>query len=133
MNEAKNNRIKNLLIFIFFLFAAQGCQEFIHDSFDTFKGNIVNKAGDPVPNLRLNFYSGSSLVYSFTTGNQGEFKIVLPSKNLDNIYRITVREPFLFEINQFDQVYMDNSLGLDSSLRDPKGVIDLGNVILVEQ
>lgn len=121
-----------LLILILILFVAQGCQEFIHDSFDTFQGKIVNKTGNPISNLRLNFYSGSSLVYSFTTGNQGEFRFVLPSRNLNVSYRMTVLEPFLFEINQFDQVYMDNSLRLDSSLRDPKGVIDLGNVILVQ-
>lgn len=112
---------------------AQGCQEFIHDSFDTFQGKMVTKTGDPIANLRLNLYSGSSLVYSFTTGNQGEFRVVLPSKNLNTSYNITVQEPFFFEINQFDQDYIDDSLWLDPSLRDPKGVIDLGTVILVER
>lgn len=133
MNEARNNQIKNLLIFIFFLFVAQGCQEYIHDSFDTFQGKTLTKTGDPLANLRLNLYSGSSLVYSFTTGNQGEFRVVLPSKNLDTSYRMTVREPFFFEINQFDQIFTDNSLMLDPSLRTAKGVIDLGELILVEK
>jgi hypothetical protein len=133
MNEARNNRIKNLLIFIFFLFVAQGCQEYIHDSFDTFQGKTLTKTGDPLANLRLNLYSGSSLVYSFTTGNQGEFRVVLPSKNLDTSYRMTVREPFFFEINQFDQIFTDNSLMLDPSLRTANGVIDLGELILVEK
>lgn len=133
MNEARNNRIKNLLIFIFFLFVAQGCQEYIHDSFDTFQGKTLTKTGDPLANLRLNLYSGSSLVYSFTTGKQGEFRVVLPSKNLDTSYRMTVREPFFFEINQFDQIFTDNSLMLDPSLRTAKGVIDLGELILVEK
>ncbi|MDO8967194.1 hypothetical protein [Algoriphagus sp.] len=133
MNEARNNRIKNLLIFIFFLFVAQGCQEFIHDSFDTFQGKTLTKTGDPIANLRLNLYSGSSLVYSFTTGSQGEFRVVLPSKNINTSYSMTVREPFFFEINRFDQIFTDNSLMLDPSLRTAKGVIDLGELILVEK
>ncbi|MDP2040968.1 MAG: hypothetical protein Q8S14_05285 [Algoriphagus sp.] len=133
MNEARNNRIKNLLIFIFFLFVAQGCQEFIHDSFDTFQGKTLTKTGDPIANLRLNLYSGSSLVYSFTTGSQGEFRVVLPSKNINTSYSMTVREPFFFEINRFDQIFTDNSLMLDPSLRTANGVIDLGELILVEK
>ncbi|MBA4301502.1 hypothetical protein SAMN03080617_03388 [Algoriphagus alkaliphilus] len=132
MNEATNNRIKNLLIFISFLFVAQGCQEYIHDSFDTFQGRIVNESGDTITNLRLNFYSGSSLVYSVTTGNQGEFKVVLPSKNLNYSYRLTAPSPFLFEINQNDFTYTDRDLRLDPSSRDANGVIDLGTVILVQ-
>jgi hypothetical protein len=132
MNKTTNNRIKNLLIFIFFLFLAQGCQEFIHDSFDTFQGKTLTKTGDPIANLRLNLYSGSSLVYSFTTGSQGEFRVVLPSKNINTSYRMTVKEPFSFEINRFDQIFMDNSLMLDPSLRTANGVIDLGTVILVQ-
>jgi hypothetical protein len=132
MNKTTNNRIKNLLIFIFFLFLAQGCQEFIHDSFDTFQGKTLTKTGDPIANLRLNLYSGSSLVYSFTTGSQGEFRVVLPSKNINTSYRMTVKEPFFFEINRFDQIFMDNSLMLDPSLRTANGVIDLGTVILVQ-
>lgn len=126
-------QLKILWVFIFLLTITQGCQEYIHDSFDTFRGVIVAKNGDPIPNLRLRFYSESALVSTFTTGNQGEFKIVLPSKNLDNFYRMTFPESFLVEINQFDQVFVNNSLRLDSSLRDQDGVIDLGKVILVQQ
>lgn len=132
MNEARNNRIKNLLIFIFFLFVAQGCQEYIHDSFDTFQGVIVNEDGDPVSKLRLNFYSSSSLIYSVTTTNDGRFKVVLPSKNLDNFYSLTAPSPFLFEINQNEFTYTDRELRLDPSSRDENGVIDLGIVILVQ-
>lgn len=130
MISSKISQIKIILIFI--LFVVQGCQEYIHDSFDTFQGKMVTKTGDPIANLRLNLYSGSSLVYSFTTGNQGEFRVVLPSKNFDTSYKMTVREPFFFEINQFDQIFTDNSLMLDPYLRTAKGVIDLGNVILVQ-
>lgn len=132
MTYAKIFQIKNILIFIFFLFVAQGCQEFIHDSFDTFQGKTLTKTGDPIANLRLNLYSGSSLVYSFTTGNQGEFRVVLPSKNLDYSYRLTAPSPFLFEINQNDFTYTDRDLRLDPSSRDANGVIDLGTVILVQ-
>ena len=133
MTKAEIFHSKRVLIFIFLLFVAQGCQEFIHDSFDTFQGKTLTKTGDPIANLRLNLYSGSSLVYSFTTGSQGEFRVVLPSKNLDTSYRMSVREPFFFEINQFDQIFTDNSLMLDPSLRTANGVIDLGNVILVQR
>lgn len=131
--QKKTLLLKKPLIFIFLLFIAQGCQDFIHDSFDTFQGKMVTKTGDPIANLRLNLYSGSSLVYSFTTGNQGEFRVVLPSKNLNTSYNMTVREPFFFEINRFDQIFTDNSLMLDPSLRTANGVIDLGNVILVQK
>lgn len=133
MTKANIFHSKRVLIFIFLLFVAQGCQEFIHDSFDTFQGKTLTKTGDPIANLRLNLYSGSSLVYSFTTGSQGEFRVVLPSKNLDTSYRMAVREPFFFEINQFDQIFTDNSLMLDPSLRTANGVIDLGNLILVQK
>lgn len=133
MTSVKISQTKNLLIFIFFMFLAQGCQEFIHDSFDTFQGNMVTKTGEPISNLRLKFYSESSLVYSFTTGDQGEFKVVLPSKNLDDFYRLEVPGSFRFEINQFNLVYTDKSLRLDPSISDANGVIDLGNVILVQQ
>lgn len=131
--QKKVLQLKKLLIFIFLLFLSQGCQEFIHDSFDTFQGVIVNKSGDPIPNLRLRFYFESSLIYSFITGNQGEFKVVLPSKNFDNFYNLEVPEPFLFELNQFDMIYRDKSFSLNPSARDANGVIDLGEVILVER
>ncbi|MFN3997214.1 hypothetical protein [Algoriphagus sp.] len=130
--QKKTLQFKKSLTYIFIFFLFQGCQEFIHDSFDTFQGKMVTKTGDPIANLRLNLYSGSSLVYSFTTGNQGEFRVVLPSKNLNTSYNLTVREPFFFEINRFDQIFTDNSLMLDPSLRTANGVIDLGNVIIVE-
>jgi hypothetical protein len=132
MNLIKDYQTKNLLIFIFLLFFAQGCQEFIHDSFDTFQGVIVDKEGDPVPNLRLNFYSNSSLIYSMTTDNLGAFKVVLPSKNLGAFYRVTPPSPFLFEVNQNEFIFTDRDLRLDPSLRDANGVIDLGKVILVQ-
>lgn len=132
MNK-KVRQFKKLLIFNFLLVFFLGCQEFIHDSFDTFQGVIVNKAGDPIPNLRLRFYFESSQVYSFLTGSQGEFRVVLPSKNFDSFYNLEVPQPFLFELNQFDMVFLDRSLTLDPSARDVNGVIDLGNITLVEQ
>ncbi|WP_332910944.1 hypothetical protein [Algoriphagus boritolerans] len=91
----------------------------------------MDKEGDPVSNLRLNFYSNSSLIYSITTDNLGAFKVVVPSKNLDDSYRLTAPSPFLFEVNQNEFIYTDRDLMLDPSLRDANGVIDLGTVILV--
>lgn len=130
--QKKILQFKKLLIFIFLLVFSQGCQEFIHDSFDTYQGVILNKAGDPIPNLRLKFFFESSLIYSFTTNTQGAFKVVLPTRNPENFYTLRVPEPFLFELNQFDMVFTDKSFRLDPSERDANGVIDLGNVILVE-
>ena len=132
MTEAKISLTQKLMIFIFLSIVAQGCQEFIHNSFDTFQGVIINKAGDPIPNLRLKLFSESSLVYSLDTDTQGVFKFVLPSKNFDDFFRLEAPESFLFEINQLDLVYTDRTLRLDPSLRDANGVIDLGKVILIQ-
>lgn len=137
-------QLKKPLIFVFLLFMAQGCQEFIHDSFDTFQGVVVDQSGDPIPNLRMRLFSesstlnilnipNSSLIYTLTTDNQGAFKVVVPSRNINNFYLLNAPESFRFEVNQSDRIITEEFLQFDSSLRDAKGVIELGNVILVKR
>lgn len=141
--QKKTLILKKPLIFIFLLFMAQGCQEFIHDSFDTFRGVVVDQSGDPIPNLRMRLFSesstlnilnipNSSLIYTLNTDSQGRFKVVVPSRNINNFYLLKAPESFRFEVNQSDMVITDEFLQFDSSLRDAEGVIDLGNLILIE-
>ncbi len=143
MTKAKIFHPKRVFIFIFLLFAAQGCQEFIHDSFDTFQGVIVDQSGDPIPNLRLRLFSessslnifnipNSSLIYTLSTDNQGAFKVVVPSRNIDNFYLLEVPETFRYDISQSDLVISEEYLQVDSSLKDANGVIDLGEVTLIQ-
>lgn len=123
---------------------AQACQEYIHDSFDTFQGVVVDQSGDPIPNLRMRLSSissisnilnipNSSLIYTLNTDNQGAFKVVVPSKNINNSYLLKAPESFRFEVNQFDLIINEEYLQFDSSVKDAKGVIDLGIITLIEQ
>ncbi len=73
------------------LFSLGACQEFIHNSFDTFTGQVVDKEGKGVPGLELtlsqniDFLDGQvpvakSIVYRIKTDERGGFSFVLPAR-----------------------------------------------------
>lgn len=138
------SHLLHFLILTFIAFALKGCQEFIHDSFDTFQGEIVDREGVPISNLELSLYSdnsfffnfpfqGSAPIYTLKTNSQGEFKMVLPSKFMDDSYFLAASSSsYIFELEQFDTLVTQPYLILQGSLRDTNGVIDLGSLTVVK-
>ena len=45
--------LKSLFVLAILLFPLGACQEFIHNSFDTITGQVVDKEGKAVPGLEL--------------------------------------------------------------------------------
>lgn len=138
-------RFSKLLQVIFLAYAAyllQACQEFIHDSFDTFQGVIVDESGNPVPNIRLSIYSysgnyfGSSVLGNSsgnraTTNDKGEFKLVVPSRNREDNYYLIPPADRAFEVEQFGSLMKVRELTIPTMLMDRDRVIDLGKISLV--
>lgn len=139
----KHFQLFHFLMLTFIAFALKGCQEFIHDSFDTFQGEIVDREGVPISNLELSLYSdnsfffnfpfkGSPPIYTLNTNSRGEFKMVLPSKFIDDTYFLAPSSSsYIFELEQFDTIVTEPYLILQGSLRDTNGVIDLGSLTVV--
>ena len=125
-----------------FLFTA--CQEFIHDSFDTFSGRVVNESGQPISGVELVFTQdldfsdfenprSKSVIYRMITDSSGKFKFVLPAKNFDNFYYIQINQPYLFEVDFGGEKEDRNFIFVSSTERDAFGVVSLGDLIVVEK
>jgi hypothetical protein len=82
--------LKSFFVLAILLFSLGACQEFIHNSFDTFTGRIVDVEGNPVAGLEfivtqeLDFGVAQppvakSIIYKVKTTNRGEFRLVVPS------------------------------------------------------
>jgi hypothetical protein len=138
-------RVTKLLQVIFLACAAyllQACQEFIHDSFDTFQGVIVDESGNPVSDLRLTLYPSSSAFYStprqgsgasnrVITNSSGEFKVVFPSRNLNALYYLVPPTDLAFEVDQFGTLTKVRELLIEPTPTNRNRVTDLGRITVV--
>ena len=122
----------------------QGCQEFIHDSFDTFQGVVVDESGNPQANIRLNLYSnggnnfgnpsqGSLSGNRAQTNAQGEFKLVLPSRYREDNYYLVPPSNLAFKVGQIGSETKVKELLIQTILMDQNRVIDLGKITVVAE
>jgi hypothetical protein len=128
--------------FLLLLFLLPACQEYIHDSFDTFSGQIVDQDGNHLPNFKLkvlripsefaNEVSDSqNLVYRLETDNQGKVRFILPSRNEG--WYLESESDFIFEYELFDTILRNDYLQLLGSNRDENGMVDFGTVKAIPQ
>ena len=129
------------------LLSLGACQEFIHNSFDTFTGRIVDKEGKEVPGLELtlsqniDFLNGQvpvakSIVYRIKTDERGEFSFILPSRtdsSFENEYYLMLTAPARFQ-TEFNGIQLtENFLLATDAPRDADGVRDLGILKIVRE
>lgn len=120
------------------------CQEFVHDSFDTFSGRVVNQSDRPVAGVELVFTQeldftdfqnpvSNSSIYKIKTDISGRFKFVVPTRNFDNVYYLQIKPPYRFEIDFGGEKEFRNYILESNSDRDAFGVVSLGDLIVVEK
>ena len=129
------------------LLSLGACQEFIHNSFDTFTGRIVDKEGKAVPGLELTLSQGidfldgqvpvaKSIVYRIKTDERGEFSFILPSRtdsSFENEYYLMLTAPARFQ-TEFNGIQLtENFLLATDAPRDADGVRDLGVLKIVRE
>lgn len=127
---------------VLFLFTA--CQEFVHDSFDTFSGRLVDEAGRPLSGVELvitqdldftdfqNPVSNSS-IYAMRTDISGRFKFVVPSRYFDNLYFLQIKPPYWFEVDFAGEKELRNFIEASPSDRDAFGVVSMGDLKVAEK
>ena len=129
------------------LLSLGACQEFIHNSFDTFTGRIVDKEGKAVPGLELtlsqniDFLNGQvpvakSIVYRIKTDERGEFSFILPSRtdsSFENEYYLMLTAPARFQTEFNGVLLTENFLLATDAPRDADGVRDLGVLKIVRE
>ena len=129
------------------LLSLGACQEFIHNSFDTFTGRIVDKEGKAVPGLELTLSQGidfldgqvpvaKAIVYRIKTDERGEFSFILPSRtdnSFEKEYYLLLTAPARFQ-TEFNGVQLtENFLLATDAPRDADGVRDLGILKIVRE
>jgi hypothetical protein len=130
------------ILFSLFLFTA--CQEFVHDSFDTFSGRVVSESGQPISGVELVFTQdldftdfqntvSNSAIYTMRTDVSGRFKFVVPTRNFDNVYYLQIKPPYRFVIDFGGEKEFRNYILESNSDRDAFGVVSLGDLIVVEK
>ena len=129
------------------LLSLGACQEFIHNSFDTFTGQVVDKEGKGVPGLELtlsqniDFLNGQvpvakSIVYRIKTDERGEFSFVLPSRtdnSFEKEYYLLLTAPARFQTEFNGVLLTENFLLATDAPRDADGVRDLGVLKIVRE
>ena len=129
------------------LLSLGACQEFIHNSFDTFTGRIVDKEGKAVPGLELtlsqniDFLNGQvpvakSIVYRIKTDERGEFSFILPSRtdnSFEKEYYLLLTAPARFQTEFNGVLLTENFLLATDAPRDADGVRDLGVLKIVRE
>ena len=129
------------------LLSLGACQEFIHNSFDTFTGQVVDKEGKAVPGLELtlsqniDFLNGQvpvakSIVYRIKTDERGEFSFVLPSRtdnSFEKEYYLLLTAPARFQTEFNGVLLTENFLLATDAPRDADGVRDLGVLKIVRE
>ncbi|MCM0060209.1 MAG: hypothetical protein NBV57_05065 [Algoriphagus sp.] len=138
-------RISLLLILI--LAFSSSCQEFIHNSFDTFTGRVVDVEGNPVADLELILTQdldfgvaqppgAKSIIYKVKTTNRGEFRLVVPSRtdiSFNTEYFLLLTAPAQFELEDAGMSVLYPYFSFSTSGRDADGVIDLGTLKIVRE
>ena len=129
------------------LLSLGACQEFIHNSFDTFTGRIVDKEGKAVPGLELTLSQGidfldgqvpvaKAIVYRIKTDERGEFSFILPSRtdsSFENEYYLMLTAPARFQTEFNGVLLTENFLLATDAPRDADGVRDLGVLKIVRE
>ena len=123
------------------------CQEFIHNSFDTFTGRVVDVGGNPVAGLELIVTQdldfgvaqppvAKSIIYKVKTTNRGEFRLVVPSRtdiSFNTEYFLLLTAPVQFELEDAGMSVLYRYFSFSTSGRDSDGVIDLGTLKIVRE
>jgi hypothetical protein len=139
--------LKSLFVLAILLFPLGACQEFIHNSFDTFTGRVVDKEGKAVPGLELtlsqniDFLNGQvpvakSIVYRIKTDEKGEFSFVLPSRmdsSFEKEYYLLLTAPARFQTEFNGVLLTENFLLATDAPRDADGIRDLGVLKIVRE
>ena len=129
------------------LLSLGACQEFIHNSFDTITGQVVDKEGKAVPGLELtlsqniDFLNGQvpvakSIVYRIKTDERGEFSFVLPSRmdsSFEKEYYLLLTAPARFQTEFNGVLLTENFLLATDAPRDADGIRDLGVLKIVRE
>jgi hypothetical protein len=137
-------RISILLILI--LAFSSSCQEFIHNSFDTFTGRVVDVEGNPVAGLELIVTQdldfgpqepvAKTVIYKVKTTNRGEFRLVVPSRtdiSFNTEYFLLLTAPVQFELEDAGMSVLYRYFSFSTAGRDADGVIDLGTLKIVRE
>lgn len=138
-------RISILLILMLAL--SSSCQEFIHNSFDTFTGRVVDVEGNPVAGLELIVTQdldfgvaqppvAKSIIYKIKTTNRGEFRLVVPSRtdiSFNTEYFLLLTAPVQFELEESGMSVLYRYYSFTTAGRAADGVIDLGTLKIVRE
>jgi hypothetical protein len=139
--------LKSFFVLAILLFPLGACQEFIHNSFDTFTGRIVDKEGKAVPGLELTLSQGidfldgqvpvaKSIVYRIKTDERGEFSFVLPARtdsSFEKEYYLFLTAPARFQTEFNGVLVTENFLLAMDAPRDADGVRDLGVLKIIRE
>lgn len=145
MRKICNQGVTFLLLVL--LLSLGACQEFIHNSFDTFTGRIVDKEGNPVAGLELIVTQdldfgvaqapvAKSIIYKVTTTNRGEFRLVVPSRtdiSFNTEYFLLLTAPVQFEMEDAGMSVLYRYYSFSTAGRDAEGMIDLGTLKIVRE
>jgi hypothetical protein len=129
------------------LLSLGACQEFIHNSFDTFTGKIVDVAGKPVADLELILTQdldfgvaqppvAKSIIYSIKTTNRGEFRMVVPARtniSFNTEYFLLLSSPVQFELEESGMSVLYRYYSFSTADRAADGTINLGTLKIVRQ
>lgn len=137
--------LKSFFVLAILLFSLGACQEFIHNSFDTFTGRVVDVEGNPVAGLELIVTQeldfgpqepvAKTVIYKVKTDGRGEFRFVLPSRNeysFEKEYYLLLNEPLQF-LDLFGPSLLHRYVPFTIRERDADGVIDLGTLKIVRE
>jgi len=134
-------------LLISLLLSLGACQEFIHNSFDTFTGKIVDVEGNPVADLELTLTQdldfgvaqapvAKSIIYTIKTTNRGEFRLVVPSRtdiSFNTEYFLLLTAPVQFELEDSGMSFLYRYYSFTTAGRAADGVIDLGTLKIVRE
>jgi hypothetical protein len=129
------------------LLSLGACQEFIHNSFDTFTGKIVDVEGKPVAGLELILTQdldfgaarppvAKSIIYSIKTTNRGEFRMVVPARtniSFNTEYFLLLSSPVQFELEESGMSVLYRYYSFSTADRAADGTINLGTLKIVRQ
>ena len=128
------------------LLSLSSCKEFIHNSFDTFTGRIVDVEGNPVAGLEfivtqeLDFGPqepvAKTVIYKVKTDYRGEFRFVLPSRNeysINSYYFLLLAAPAQFQMEVFGELVTINYISVTDVEKGTDGVRDLGTLKIVRE
>jgi hypothetical protein len=139
--------LKHPFLLAILLLTLSGCQEFIHNSFDTFTGKIVDVDGKPVADLELILTQdldfgvaqppvAKSIIYRVKTTNRGEFRLVVPARtdiSFNTEYFLLLSAPAQFELEESGMSVLYRYYSFSTADRAADGVIDLGTIKIVRE